>query len=222
MKNFFVSLLFISACNVFCQDYKDKQIHKYSTDNTKIIIDEFLVYNADAKQYMPYEILVENYYDYKKNPLGIRFYNFGCIKTKSSGFWLGQVAKDKFGHAIFKQPIYGIKTLTTLIVNYIEKRNKNTLYKIFNLYAPASDCIGSIKKPDGTCLKGYNKPEIYAKKVGDKIGLGIHDTIKLRDENGNIDIKLMTSIVIGIANFETGKDCKFEESTIQKAILLNE
>lgn len=211
-------LLLIAGSNVFCQDYKNLQIHKYSEDSTKVIIEEFLVFNKKTNLFEPYEILVSDYYDYKKNPLGIRFYNFGCIKTKRSGYWLGQISKDKHGHAIFKSPIYGIKALTTLLQEMVENRNKNTLYKIFNVYAPADDCVGSIKKEDGTCLYGYNQPEVYAKKVGDATGIGIHDTISLKDKDGNINTKLMAEIINEIIKFETGKKCKIEESTIKRAI----
>ena len=180
--------------------------------------------SVPSKEYEPHKVPFKNFYNYKKNPLGIRYFNFGCIKTKKSGFWLGQIAKDSKGHAIFKEPLYGIRAMVVLNAEIIEIRKKNTLLNFFNVYAPSDDCLGSVDKilVNGkyTCPNGYNKPEVYAKKVGDAIGLGINDKIVIRDSSGNLDVKLMTLIISEVAGFETGKKCKFSEETVTKAINL--
>lgn len=223
MRKITSTLLCIIFFNCYGQSYKEKQSLTFK-DETKetVIINEFLVYNRSRQLYVPYEIKFVDFYDYHKNPLGIRYFNFGCIKTKQSGFWLGQIDKDKFGHAIFKSPLYGIRTMVILNAEIIEKRGKNTLFKFFNVYAPNNDCVGSIKDDKGNCLYGYNKPEQYAQKVADALGIQIHDSLVLRDSQGSIDLKLMTLLVSEVAKFETGKNCKFEQETVEKAMAILE
>ena len=221
-KRIFLCLIIISISNVFAQEYKDKQNLTFKDSSKKtVILPEFLVQNSKTKEYEPFEIKYDNFY-LKTNPLGIRYFNFGCIKTKKNGFWLGQIGKDSKGHAIFKKPIYGIRTMIILNTEIIEKRGKNTLLKFFNVYAPSTDCIGSVDKVlvNGKyiCPNGNNDPKKYAKKVGDAIGLGINDIIPLRDSNGKLDVKLINLIINEVAFFETGKNCKFSEETVKKAI----
>ncbi|HRD82923.1 MAG TPA: hypothetical protein PLL53_19360 [Saprospiraceae bacterium] len=223
MKNFIALLLLTSVFfKSYSQDFK-KQVLTFTDEKKEtVVIPEFLVYDTNTKEYKPHKVPFKDFYDYKKNPLGIRFFNFGCIKTKKSGFWLGQIDKDSKGHAIFKEPIYGIRAMVMLNAEIIEERNKNTLLKFFNVYAPSTDCVGSLTKDkDGNCPKGYNKPDLYAKKVGDAIGLGINDKLLIRDKEGNLDVKLMTLIMNEVAQFETGKKCKFTEETILRAINLD-
>ena len=224
MKNLIPLLLLTGFfLKSYSQDFKNQVLTFTDEKRETVIIPEFLVLNKQTKKHEPYQVPFNEFYT-QKNPLGIRYFNFGCIKTKKSGFWLGQIDKDSKGHAIFKDPIYGIRAMVILNAEIIEARNKNTLLKFFNVYAPSTDCIGSVKKVlvNGkyTCPDGYNDPEKYAKKVGDAIGLDINDEIELRDENGDINIKLMTLIINEVAQFETGKVCKFTEETVEKAMNL--
>lgn len=222
-KILFTILILTISLSMYSQDYAELQNLSY-TDNTKktVIIPEFLVLNPKTKNYEPYQISLNDFYSYKTNPLGIRYFNFGCVKTKKSGFWLGQISKDKENHAIFKSPLYGIKTLITISTELVEKRKNNTLVKFFNVYAPSDDCVGGIKNNDGTCKYGFNQPEKYAKKIGDAIGIGVNDTLKLRTSTGEINTKLITLLISEVASFETGKICKFTEENVIKAINLNE
>ena len=215
-----LSLSFIGQ-NGFSQSYKDKQVLTFSdSTKSKVLIKELQVFNKATKSFQPFEISFTDFYNYKKNPLGIRYFNFGCIKTKRSAYWDGQIGKDKFGHAIFKSPIDGIKTMILLTTDMIENRGKNTLYKFFNTYAPSNDCVGSIKNKDGSCKYGYNAPEKYAKKVGDKLNLKIKDRLSIRDAKGQYNTKLLSALLSEVARFETGLNCKFEEDTMIKAIEL--
>lgn len=215
-------ILFIQVAVAYGQDYKDKQKLTFADEaKTRVVIREFLVYNKKEKKYEPYQIELKDFYNYKTNPIGIRYFNFGCVKTKKSGFWLGQVAIDKQRHAIFGEPLYGIRTMILMNTELVENRGNNTLLKFFNVYAPSDDCVGGIKNDDGSCKYGWNQPQKYAKKVGDALGIGINDELKLRNSNGELDTKLMALLISEVAKFETGKDCKFLEETVKKAINLN-
>ena len=214
---------FILISEAFGQLDKSKQILNFK-DSTKsiVVIEEFLLFDQSEQVYKPIEINYEDFFDYKKTPLGIRHFNFGCIKTKKSGFWLGQIDKDKFGHAIFEKPIYGIRAMVVLNIEIIEQRGHNTLLKFFSVYAPSNDCVGSIKDKQGNCLYGYNKPEKYASKVAEIVGLGINEEINLRNERGELNVQLLSILLSEVAKFETGKNCKLEEEIIKKAIEIQE
>ncbi len=223
MKQLLLIFILMISVQIFAQDYKDKQVLKFSdSSKTFVIIDEFPVYNTKLKSYEPIKVRFDDFYDYHKTPLGIRYYNFGCVKTKQKGFWMGQIAKDKFGHAIFKAPIYGIRAMALLNIEIIEQRKKNTLLKFFNVYAPSDDCVGSIRDDKGNCIYGYNHPEVYAKKVGDALGIKIDVPINIRNDKGEINTKLMALLLNAVGKFETSKDCKIEESTIARALDLKE
>ncbi len=217
----FIALFFGVCLDSFAQE---KQIITFtSLDSTKIIINELLVYNKNTQVYEPYTAELTKFRDKKHTPLGIRHYNFGCIKTKTKELWLGQIAKDAKGHAIFKEPIFGVTTFIQLAITYI-KRGVDTPYKFFDRYAPHTDCLGSVDKVlvNGKleCPNGYNKPEIYAKTVADGIGIGINDPISIYDKEGKLNAKLFTLLLSSVASFELGLKCKFEEETIKKAIKL--
>lgn len=206
-----------------------KRIFEYTDESKKtIIIKELLVYSKQEKKYLPFTYAANLFL---KTPaqggpaLGIRFFNFACIKTRKNGklFWKGQVCMDLKQHAIFKTPVMGIRGFIELAITYIDG-SYNTLYKFFNRYAPADDCIGSVKKilvngkwvcPE--CCPN-NQPEKYAERVAKGIGIGINDPIKIRDGHGNLSAKLFALLLAEVVKFEIGLDCKFEEEIIKQAI----
>ncbi len=201
----------------------DKREFTYTDNSQKtILINEFLIWSKADNKFLPYTFPADKFH--KKGheggpPLGVRFFNFGCMKTKRDGtFRKGQVCKDPLGHAVFKSPVFGIRGFIELAVIYING-GYNTPYAFFNRYAPASDCIGSVPRlPNGKCPNGQNNPARYAKKVADGLGIGIHDRIKIEDEEGKLSPRLFALLLAEVVRFETGIVCKFEDETIRLAI----
>jgi len=80
-------------------------------------------------------------------PLGMRNNNVGNVKNFDSSFYVGQVGKDNKGHAIFSDMRYGVATFANDVLYKIFARptKLNTITKIVNVYAPASDGNNTIK-----------------------------------------------------------------------------
>lgn len=200
--------------------HKDQKIEYSDKDKNEIIIKEFLILDKNTNEYLPLKIEKNNF---NKLQLGIRYYNFCCLQTSKNEFWKGQIDKDTKGHAIFSDPIFGIRAFIKLTINYVSK-GRNTLYKFFSVYAPSNDCLGSVKKifrnGKWECPQGSNQPENYAQKVGKALNIGIHDLLNIRNKNGELNIHLLTLFISEVAKVETGRNCKFNEIDIKRAVEL--
>lgn len=174
-------------------------------DTNRITIPELLIKPKGQDSYIPFSTSKAAFKDKKKTALGVRYYNFGCVKTPSFGFWKGQKDKDARGHAIFEEPVWGIRAFIKVCMKQIVINKKNTPFKFMSIYAPPSDCVGSIRNADGTCMYGYNPTELYAQKVATSLGIGINDTIPLLDENGKPKAQIISILFSAIATMELGK-----------------
>ena len=93
----------------------------------------------------------------------------------------GVTGKDSRGFAIFKTEYHGIRAMRILLQNYI-KKGFNTIEKIINRYAPASDS---------------NQPLIYINYVSSISGIP-RDQILKADQ--------VEKIMVPMVKMETGKD----------------
>ncbi len=68
-------------------------------------------------------------------PLAVKNNNPLNIKVLASGEpWQGQVGKDKFNHAVFKEPIYGVRAAARVLLNYNKKHGIDTVEGIVDRY----------------------------------------------------------------------------------------
>lgn len=183
-----------------------------------VTINELLIFDKSQNEYLPFSTSREKFTDKKITPLGIRYYNFGCIKTPINNWWDGQIDKDKYGHAIFNEAKWGILAFIKLTVRHIEVNKRNTPYKFMSIYAPPDDCIGSIRNPDGSCKYGKNPTKRYSEKIANSLGCEIHDIINLRDLENNLSAQEISILFSAIAQFELGLDCKITVDSIVEAL----
>ncbi len=233
MSKLLLICFFISALPFFseAQDTCDaKRVFEYTDASQKtVIIRELLVYSGIEKKYVPFTCPTELFFKVQKKspPRGVRYYNFGCIKTSKGGalFWKGQVCMDKVQHAIFSTPLMGVRGFIKLIISYTSGTRK-TLYDIFDAYAPHYDCQGSYPKilvnGKWVCPPDHpnNEPEKYAAGAARALGIGVRDELKIREADGSLSVRVLTLLLSEVARVELGLKCKVEEETIRKAIAL--
>ncbi len=133
--------------------------------------------------------------------LCIRYNNFWCIKSAG---WNGEIGKDERDHAIFSHPKFGARAFYRLMKNYRYRHNLRTTHEIFDRYAPADDCIGSLPRdPEtGACPQGPNPTFKYAQRVAADLGIGVDDDIQLFDDQGRIKRSAGRTLARAVMKFE--------------------
>ncbi len=154
-------------------------------------------------------------------PISFRYNNPGAVKTRSSGFWDGQIAKDKKGHAVFDSVQSGVSAWVLLMRDFTENRNLNTAFKIMNIYAPATGCVGDVGTPPNDCDHGLNPTEEYARKVANAVGRGPHDKLDLNPESNPNAAPLIEALFTEIATFEAGANFCNKECSANNEIFKN-
>lgn len=95
-----------------------------------------------------------------ERPLGVRLNNPGNVKDLPGGDnWIGQIGKDKNGHAHFDTVENGARAMSIDTSGDIFQDGQNTLVKLLSTYAPVDDAAAN------------NNPTAYARFVGKKVGL---------------------------------------------------
>lgn len=102
-------------------------------------------------------------------PRGIRNNNPGNIRVGQP--WRGLARPEErtpeqlaeFEYDVFIAPIYGIRAMSILLLNYQHRHQLATIYAIVARYAPASE----------------NNVIAYADHVAQRVGINIHDMIDL-------------------------------------------
>lgn len=60
------------------------------------------------------------------------------IKARTNDPWLGQIGKDKFGHAVFATPDHGIRAASKILRTYALKHKITTIHKLVNRFSKAN------------------------------------------------------------------------------------
>lgn len=188
----------------------------YSQDSI-VVINELLVRDKNSDEFIPYSTTIEKFKDKKYTPLGVRYFNFGCVKTPKNKWWKGQIDYDMYGHAIFNEAKWGILAFIEVTLKQIEENKRNTPFKFISVYAPPEECIGDKKNPDGSCKYGKNPTEKYAQKIADALGLSMDEIIILRNDEGELQAEVIAILFSAIAKFELGLDCKISVEGIKDA-----
>lgn len=68
-------------------------------------------------------------------PRGIRNANPGNIRPSERYVWRGQKGVDPDKYCIFEAPIYGIRAMAIIIVNYIEHHDIDTIEGVINRWS---------------------------------------------------------------------------------------
>ena len=77
-----------------------------------------------------------------KLPRGVRNNNFGNIRINPANNWRGRIPLDQNSDGAFEQfisPEHGTRALMIILRTYIQKRKLNTVRKIIQRFAPASE-----------------------------------------------------------------------------------
>lgn len=98
-----------------------------------------------------------NFLNYPNYPKGLRNNNPGNLRPLPSGQWQGEIKpSDHTGFSRFSDVSWGLRAMITDITGDIVKDGLNTLTKLINQYAPASD---------------NNNTTAYIKAVSDSTGI---------------------------------------------------
>lgn len=93
-------------------------------------------------------------------PRGIRCNNPGNIRL-SSEKWQGEIQGDDKAFKTFSDPVYGIRALAKLLLNYERKYGLNTISGLISRWAPPNE----------------NDTTAYVKAVAGACGIGAYDPI---------------------------------------------
>lgn len=154
-------------------------------------------------------------------PIPVRYNNPGAIKTPKNG-WPGQVGKDDKGHAIFKTVQDGTAAWVTWMKRRVA-RGTDTPFKIVSMYAPPTDCVGSLPKlPDGSCPipYGFNPTDKYAEGVAKAVGIGINDRLPLTggpDDKAVYRAIFRTMLMLEIGKAFCGTGCDVTDAVFDAA-----
>lgn len=135
--------------------------------------------------------------------VGLKNNNYLNVKNGASP-WLdanGQSAgTDDKGHAVFKDPAYGVRAGILLLRTYFRKHKLQTIAGILARWAPATDTIGSLPGAPP------NSPKEYSEFVSGRMGIGPNAQLGLFDDEGDIEeLGQLKDLFFAMAAFEIGK-----------------
>lgn len=138
-------------------------------------------------------------------PIALRYNNPGAMKTRKQGYWPGQINKDKKGHAVFNTLEDGIAAMALWFKVKHDSGKQYSAYDIMSIYAPPTDCVGSIGTPPN-CKFGLNPTEEYANRVAKSVGKNSKEPLNLNGADCAEGNKIMYALITEIATFEIGKN----------------
>lgn len=135
----------------------------------------------------------------------VRKNNYWCIKNRSK--WHGVRGEDSDLHAIFDRPEFAARAFVRTLRRYYNACGLKSAKDILCKYAPDKDCIGSDAErlPDGTCVRGVNKCEDYARYIERQIGISKDADLQLFPASGASNTYRITVMAQYVARYETGR-----------------
>lgn len=111
--------------------------------------------------------------------------------------WQGMAAdqSDDYRFVVFSNPVWGIRALAKLVMNYQKKYQLNTVREIINRWAPPVE----------------NDTGAYTQAVARRVGVDLDDPID------TLDPKTLRSLVIAIITHENGR-CVYTSAVIDEGI----
>ena len=143
--------------------------------------------------------------------------NFWCIKSPQDGpRWEGQIGVDRHGHAIFSDPVYSARAFSRILRSYHYRHDIRSVNGIIQRYAPAHDCIGSLR----TCAQGKNMTGAYSTAVASSLEINPNSDLGLFDELGRVHYDHMMTIMTTMAKWEMGQNYRVDEALIREGMVM--
>lgn len=115
-------------------------------------------------------------------PPGIRNNDPGNIR-KSPTRWQGELPETDSSFEIFASPLYGLRAMMILLLNYYRKRGLDTVHAIVNRWAPPSE----------------NDTASYASAVATALGVAVRQKIDPTDP------RILIALTMAMVRQENGK-----------------
>ena len=178
-----------------------------------------LVSNWEEQALENLEILPDELRKHKSKRC-MKLNNYWCLKNVNGG-WKGSIGNDSDNHAAFRSSEYAARAAVRNFRTAYFKHNRKSALEIMSAYAPNSDCIGSnaAKANDGSCLKGYNNSENYARYVIVGINDDINSDLYLFDQAGKPNEKVLITFLKNLSSVELA-NIKATSEIIKKGICL--
>jgi hypothetical protein len=138
-------------------------------------------------------------------PIPLRYNNPGSMKTPSTGPWPNQMTKDQKGHAVFPSIEAGIAAWGLWMKRKYQSGHPQSAMSIMSVYAPETDCVGSIGTPPN-CPYGVNPTREYAARVASSVGKQPNDPLNLDGMDCGQGREALYALLQQIATFEIGGD----------------
>jgi hypothetical protein len=136
-------------------------------------------------------------------PIALRYNNPGVLKTPRQGPWPGQIGKDDKSHAIFGSVEQGMAAWGLWMKRRNDSGQKHTAFSIMSMYAPPTDCVGSIGTPPN-CPFGINPTLEYASRVAAAVNKAPKDPLNLDGTDCREGREALYALFQQIATFEIG------------------
>jgi hypothetical protein len=149
----------------------------------------------------------------------LRGNNYLNVKNNRNDPWLdaGEASSktDDRGHAIFKDPAWGVRAAILTLRTYYFKHGKRTILSIINRWAPASDTIGSLAGGQP------NQPNTYAATVAKWMGISATETLEIFQPNKTLgNLAQLFDLVAAMAKYEHGHDTKLSKTHFKQGLEL--
>ena len=149
---------------------------------------------------------------------GLRNNNYLNVKNGSDPWQdAGEQAAgtDERGHAVFKDPAYGVRAGLILLRTYFFKYNLRTIAEILARWAPASDTVGSLPGAPP------NSPAEYATFVAARLGVKPNERLDIFKEDRTVgNIARLRALFSAMAEYEVGGGFKVPDEVFHAGLEL--
>ncbi len=152
--------------------------------------------------------------------VGIKNKNYLNLKQVNPP-WLdargGNSGKDSKGHAIFSDPVWGIRAGVIQLRSYFFRHNRRTIAEILERWAPATDTIGSLPGAPP------NSPQEYSNYVAGRMGISYNQRLEIFDDDQTIgNIAQLRELFFAMSAYEIGGGFKVPVSEFNAGLELVE
>ncbi len=153
-------------------------------------------------------------------PVGINNKNYLNLKQVNPP-WLDagnkNSGRDTKGHAIFSDPVWGIRAGIIQLRSYFFRHNRRTVAEILERWAPSSDTIGSLPGAPP------NSPQEYSNYVAGRMGISYNNRLGIFDDDQTIgNIAQLRELFFAMSAYEIGDGFKVPVSEFNAGLELVE
>ena len=141
-----------------------------------------------------------------RETVGTRNKNFLNIKNNPDNPWNGSIGTDRQGHAIFDDPVYGIRAAIINLRSYWFIHERRTILAIIERWAPED---------------AGNNPIQYADFVSSRLGVDKTNVLNLFDEERSIkDKNQLEKLIKAMAEYENYNGFQIPDGLFEQALVL--